>query len=309
VCRPEITADWRGIFTLSENEVYLVGDGGSVFESAGDCQWAQVGTIPGDVADVNLTGIWGYSDGTETSVWAVGNVPPEPGFYQETGAILRWDGIDWTKIDEDGFHTYATVWGSGFNDVYFAGTGIATDFPNAKHWEGTALTTLQISDMGMSKVSGMSGTGSDNVWAVLEQNFNSVFQFQGSQWENKTPPFITEPLNDVWVIPTTLVPTVYAVGDHGGIYRYAGSTWTDESIPSETRDFHAVWASPTGQLFVVGQDRALYRGQLGNPTVWTAMTPPDGTPPGDFLDVWGSSDDDVYVVGTEGVVIRLVPGG
>jgi hypothetical protein len=39
------------------------------------------------------------------------------------------------------------------------------------------------------------------------------------------------------------------------------------------------------------------------------MTPPDGTPPGDFLDVWGSSDDDVYVVGTEGVVIRLVPGG
>ncbi len=309
VCQPEITADWRGIFTLSENEVYLLGDGGSVFESAGDCQWAPTRTIPGDVADVNLTAIWGYSDGTEKAVWAVGNVPPQPGWYGDTGAILKWDGNTWAVIDEDGLQTFTSVWGTGYDNVYFGGTGVSTDFPNAKHWDGSTLTKIRISDMGMSNVTGLSGTGNNDVWAVLHQSFDPVFRFQGSSWENMAPPFTAEPLNDVLVIPTPLVSTVYAVGDHGAIYRYDGSTWTDESIPGETRDFHAVWASPTGQLFVVGQDQTFYRGQVGDPTGWTVQSLPPGLPSGDLLDVWGSSDDDVYVVGTDGVVIRLAPGG
>lgn len=308
-CQPEGTTDWQGIFGFSGSEVFITGEGGSMLQSAGDCQWESVGTIPGDVQGVTLTDLWGHSDGTETVVYAVGNIPPEPGFFSETGAIVRWDGSDWAIVDRDGLHTYASVWGSSPENVYFGGAGVATDFPNAKHWDGNILNPFQISDMGMSNVVAINGIGPSEIWAVMDQDYNSVYRFNGTQWENKTPPFITEPLRDVEVYTTTLQPKVIAVGRTGAIYHYDGSDWEDVSISGESRDFHAVWVSPNGRIFVAGEDQAIYLGHVDDLTEWVPMTPPPGTPDGDFLDVWGSSDEDVYAGGTGGVVIRLEPAG
>ena len=287
----------------------MVGDGESLFQSAGDCQWAQVGTIPSEVANVNFTDLWGHSDGTERVVYAVGNIPPEPGFFSETGAIVKWDGVDWAVVDRDGLHTYSSVWGSSLGNVYFGGAGVATDFPNAKHWDGNLLNPFQISDMGMSNVVAMSGTGPSEIWAVLDQDFNSVYRFNGTQWENKTPPFPTQPLHDVGLYTTTLEVEVIAVGQEGAIYHYDGSDWEDVSISGESRDFIAVWVSPNGRIFVVGEDRALYLGHVSDPTEWTATTPPPGDPTADFLDVWGPSDDEIYLTATDGEVFRLTAGG
>jgi len=305
-CQPGGTTDWHGIYGLSESEVYVAGDGGRVIASGGDCQWLLSGTV---FADVNLRDIWGHTDGTNRALWSAGNIPPEPGLYGETGAILKSDGGPWNKVDEDGLHTYAAVWGSGLDDVYLAGAGVATDFPNVKHWDGSSLTEIRISDMGWSNVTGLSGTGSNDVWAVLEQNFNSVYRFQGGQWEDQTQPFMTQTLHDVWAIQGTGFYAVYAVGDAGAIYRYDGNTWSDESIPGEFSNFYGVWVSATGQVFVVGGDQVIYRGKVNQPGSWTLQSMPTDLPPGDLLDVWGSSDDDVYAVGTEGVIVRLESGG
>ncbi|NNM04697.1 MAG: choice-of-anchor D domain-containing protein [Gemmatimonadetes bacterium] len=308
-CQPAGTTNWTGIFGFSESEVFMFGEEGSALESSGDCQWESVGSIPQDVEGVNFTGIWGYSDGTERVVYAVGNIPPEPGFFSETGSIVKWDGTDWAIVDKDGLHTYSSVWGVDPETVYFGGAGVATDFPNAKHWDGSTLTPFQISDMGMSNVTALSGATASEVWAVLDQTFNSVFRFNGSQWENKTPPFITEPLRDVGVYTTTLETEVIAVGQNGAIYHHDGSTWEDVSISGETRDFRAVWVSPNGRIFVAGDDQALYMGSVDDPTEWTLMPPPPGTPAGDILDIWGSSDDDVYIVGSGNLVFHLTAGG
>jgi hypothetical protein len=314
-CPPGGTLDWYGVHGLSADEVYVAGNGGSVLVSGGDCQWSPVSPF---IIDVNLKGIWGSGSGDQKVLWAVGTIPPPQGTFVQSGAILQWANGSWTKVDEGLMDGYWSVWGSDPDDVYFGGLGVSTDFPNAKHWvgEGEDLETLIISDLGMSKVSGLSGTKPDNVWAVLEQTFFSVYRYEGGEdWQNQTQPFMDQPLHDVWAIQTDDFYAVYAVGEDGAIYRYYGEganptpVWSDESIADETRDFYGVWISATGQVFVVGEDQVIYRGHVNEPGSWVLQARPLDLPAGDLMDVWGSGDDDVYAAGTNGVVLRYTPAG
>jgi len=280
----------------------VAGNSGSVIASGGDCQWFASGSV---FSEVNLTDIWAHSDGASTVAWAVGNIPPPPGLAGETGAILRMDGAIWNKVDEGGFVTYGAVWGSGFDDVYFVGTGVSTDFPNAKHWDGSTFDTLNI-DWGMSELTGVSGNAADDIWAVLRQQSYSVYHYDGSQWTNETQQWMSKPLYDVWTVAGTGFYQVYAVGEDGAIYHFDGTHWTDESIAGEDRDFYGVWVSATGQVFVVGEGHVIYH---FDGSAWNLQSPPPGLPVGDLMDVWGAADDDVYAVGTGGVIVRYTPSG
>jgi hypothetical protein len=298
-CVPGGTRDWHSVSGVSGSEIYVAGDGGSVIASAGDCQWPASGTV---FSDVNLRDIWAYSDGASTVAWAVGNIGASP----PTGAILKLEGGPWNKVDEGWLVTYGAVWGSAFDDVYFVGTGVSTDLPNAKHWNGAAFDTLHISPMGMSEVSGVSGNAANDIWAVLRQPTFSVYHYDGGEWTNETQQWMNKPLHDVWTVAGSGYYQVYAVGEDGAIYHFDGTHWTDESIAGETRDFYGVWVSGTGQVFVVGEGQVIYHYD-GN--AWNLQSPPAGLPAGDLMDVWGSSDDDVYAVGTNGVIIRYTPPG
>jgi len=316
-CSPSgFAGDLHAVSGLSATEVYAAGDGGQVVRTAGDCSWQAFGT---GFDDVNLTDIWVHEEGGEKSLWAVGNIPPPPGLYGGTGAILRSEGGTWSKVDEDGRLTFDAVWGSGLNDVYFAGLGISSDFPNAKHWDGAEdqsgllFSGLIISNFGMSEVTSLGGTGATDIWASLLQSYNSVYRFQGGdEWKDWTPTPPTKVLHDVWAVQGDGFYAVYAVGEDGAIYHHdgtEGSPWTDESIKGEDRDFYGVWVSRTGQVFVVGEGPVVYRGDVNNPTGWVAQSLPEGLPPGALMDVWGVTAGDVYAVGSNGLALHYRPEG
>jgi hypothetical protein len=315
------TMDLHAVTGLSTDQVFIAGDEGVVLTPVGaaSCQWQAIGT---GFTEVDLRDLWVHEDGGKMALWAVGNLPPEPGFFQETGAVLFSETVSqagWSQIDEDDLHTFEAVWGSGFDDVYFAGLGVATDFPNAKRYAGDPqnLEKFTISWSGMSTVTGMDGTGPNDVWAVLHESLNAVYRFSGGDptqdWEDVTPPYAPiSPLNDVWIGSGDGFDVVYAVGDAGAVYRYdrQQGQWLDaESIAGQDGDFHGVWVSPTGKVFAVGEGPMIYEGHVDEPGQWTRHTiPATAVRVGDVLfDVWGTDDENVYAVGTNGIILRYAP--
>jgi len=286
--------DLYGLYGASSSEIYAAGGIGDVLKSGGTCVWEDLNT---GISDVTLAGVWANSTASDTAVWAVGNLTSAP----TTGAIVRGNASGWSKVDEDFSVAYGDVWGGSLDDIYFVGTGIASDFPNGRYWNGATVDTFTI-DFGMSELTGVNGTANDDVWIVLGESSASysVYRFQGTQWANQTLPFTPNPLNDVWVRQGTGFYAVYAVGDDGGIYHYDGSTWTDESISGEDDDFFGVWVSETGQVWAVGENGKIYH---KSGTTWTRQNPPAGID-GDLYDVWGSSDENVFAAGADGLILR-----
>lgn len=292
-----VQTDLHGVSGVSADEVYAAGDGGQVLKHTGDCQWQGLQT---GADTVDLTDIWAYAYGTdnaERSLWAVGNVPPPPGLAQPAGTILASAGGAWTVESYDFRYVYGAVWGSSECDVYFVGMGVSTDFPNAQHYDCQAFTPFQI-DWGMSELSGISGTASDDIWAVLRQQSYNLYHYDGATWTLATAAFMNQPLHDVWA---TASGQVYVVGEQGAIYHYDGTQWTDESVAGESRTFYGVWAAETGEVFVVGAGGAIY---MYDGSAWASQSGPAA---GDLYDVWGTSATNVFAVGSNGTILRYEP--
>jgi hypothetical protein len=102
-----------GIWGSGPNDVWAVGESGTIRHFTGGPEWEIVSSSAGRT----LRSVWGSGS---NDVWAVG----------EAGAILHWDGAAW-KSSVAAFPVNRTkpnlygVWGSGPNDVWIVGDGIA----------------------------------------------------------------------------------------------------------------------------------------------------------------------------------------
>ena len=87
---------------------------------------------------------------------------------------------------------------------------------------------------------------------------------------------------------------VFVVGQDGAIFHYDGAAWTAMTSPT-TQNLRAVWGSAANDVFAVG-DAATILHYDG--VRWTLNSP--GDPPGSsgesVQDVWGSSSSDVFAV-------------
>jgi hypothetical protein len=285
----ELGHDWAAVYGLSPEEVYMAGAEGRVARYAGGCSWEAID--PGDDL-LGLTGIWATAfgaDDAERSLWAVGN-------RVISGRVLRSSGdAAWTVEDESDRFTYGAVWGSDECDVYVAGQGIASDFPNAQRFDCEGSESFQI-DFGMSEVTGLSGTGPDDVWAVLAQPTFQVYRYDGSAWRLETDPLVNRPLHDVWA---TASGHVWVVGEEGAVFHWDGSGWIDESRSVEGT-FYGVWAAESGEVLAVGEAGLAW---FYDGTAWIEEAP--GTTE-DLLDVWGASATELFVVGNQ-AVYRAAP--
>lgn len=276
-----IDADLHGVIAIMDPyRIFAVGDGGTVLMSVGDCNWERLET---GFDHVDFTGVWGTSP---DDLWVVGNAGSAP---QDTGIILRYDGRRWSLEDSDFLITYNALWGSSANDVYFLGVGVATDYYNAKHYDGTALDTLTIDD-GWSEITGVSGISSDDVWVVMNRPSRNIWHYDGSTWEDRSEAWMDQPLHDVWVAPTG---EVFAVGANGATYHYDGSAWEDQT---QGWDKHGVWGASASDVFAVGEIISHYNG-----VSWVLSGSLS------LFAVGGTSGDDVYAVGEYGAIYRYAP--
>jgi hypothetical protein len=282
---PENT-DFRGVWAASETDVHVVGGGdeGVAYRSDGVCQWKALGQ--GVVDDLDLTDVWGSS---ANDIWAVGN-------QLDIGHILHFsEDENWSTLDNDFRFTYDAIWGSGACDVYFGGLGIATDFPNARHYDCAEFQALVV-DMGWDPITGIWGTASNDVWMVMQQPTFSVWHGDLSGWTNQTPDFADQPLHDVWV---TSKAEVFAVGERGTIYHYDGGSWLDQTIPDLTEHFYGVWGTSASNVMAVGSGGIIYRYD-GNK--WMPMEVPTSVT-SDLRAIYGLSELVAFAVGNDGTIL------
>ncbi|MFK7986418.1 MAG: WD40/YVTN/BNR-like repeat-containing protein [Sandaracinaceae bacterium] len=103
---------------------------------------------------------------------------------------------------------------------------------------------------------------------------------------------------------------VWAVGSSGTILRWDGSAWASQESPTD-QDLWGVWGAAADDVWAVGGSARFP--SMAEPTVihydgssWSVVELPalERTGVAAYFKVWGSSANDVYVVGDAGVVLH-----
>lgn len=253
------------------------------------------GSAADDVTAVGANGAILYYDG---SVWdpepigtgddltdVVVDVSGTAAAYRLHGTAA-WRASDTWSVVADGLHCLAVldIWSSGPEDV-FATCGESILHRDAEGWSEMYVAPS------MSVVRGVWGSAADEVFAV--GNSGGVLFYDGESWSEidvGTSAFLTA----VWGSGPN---DVFIVGD-GVVVHYDGA-WSVESVPAEFED---VYGFGPDHVFAVG------RGDDGAQIVWH-YDGAEWSPVFEDLDyrpnsVWGSSVDDLYIVGEGGLILH-----
>jgi predicted outer membrane repeat protein len=226
------------------------------------------------------------------------------------------------------------VWGSSASDVYAVGSGTEPfnlgerNVPLLYHYNGSSWAEASPSlpdNITRAGISGIWGLDADNVYAVgyateaYSEERPLIYYNDGTGWE----PSIL-PLSDGWAEGYlhsswgTATSDIYAVGrgyDESGyfrpmplLYHNNGAVWIQSSLPLPDGMIRGtlsrVWGSSSSDVYAVGYVQGVSRTMFpllyhNDGTAWKEASPalPDGWNEGFLNGVWGTSANDVYVVG------------
>ncbi len=243
-----------------------------------------------DFEDIKLNAVW-ILEG-DIFYAAGGEISSDPGY------IYKFDSY-WGILDTDHMmEYYSSIWGAADCDIHFGGVNVMSMGGwNVKRYDCADFSTFEV-DMGMSEVSGISGSSSTNVWAVLKHSGERhIYHFDGTGWSQKGEAWMSAILHDVWVSDDG---EVFIVGSNGAIYNFDGVNWNQGSLGGFSGTFYGVWGTAADDVYAVGSSAAIYHFD-GNE--WSAQYGPPGLTQ-DLYSVWGSGSSDVWAVGQDGVILH-----
>jgi hypothetical protein len=170
---PPVEELLHGVFAINANEVYAVGDRGTILRRSSD-QWVAMSSG----TDRNLRGVWAASS---SDVWAVG----------VEGTILRFNGVSWSHVSSPDTLPYDGVWGSSANDVWLTGSS------RIVRWDGSSFRTFSLTGTMLS----VHGTGPTDVWTSGENS--PLWRYNGTSWSMVPVGGITGGIYSVLGISTT----------------------------------------------------------------------------------------------------------
>ncbi|RPJ28823.1 MAG: fibronectin type III domain-containing protein [Chloroflexi bacterium] len=302
-------------------------------------------SLPGELIQGYLVGVWGASS---TSVFAVGSGNSGYG-TATLPLIYRKNDTIWTSVIPPlppvtpawNTGSLEAVWGSGDSNVFAVGSGgqdNQLNFPLLSRWNGSTWTSSSPglpAGFNYGHLYDVWGSGASNVFAVGDGGHTNstvtyplLYRYNGSTWTSSSLP-----LPDGWghgylrAVWGSSASNVYAVGfgDMGSasiplLYHYNGSTWSFSTPSLPTEDWgsgylNGVWGSGTNDIYAVGSGNngssvatLLYHYDGSS---WTSSSLPSlsGWSTIRLYSIWGSSANDVYIVGSgihEGTTLPLL---
>jgi hypothetical protein len=221
----------RGVWGVSANDLWIVGDGVVVLHFDGQSLTPVAVPVPPLDAVADLPSASGTAS---NDVWTGGR------------NVLHWDGVAWTAVTidtGDPNQYFADVWAVGPNDVWATGTRVAA------HFDGSTWTVDQLvtGPMGLSAFLYTIWSSGPEAWAAGPGD--RIHHFQNGQWTMVT-------------VPTDSGPLLYDLGGMNGDVHLVGSQSTLRTVengafvpvtdaPATPAIYQGVWVS-TSQVWVVG---------------------------------------------------------
>jgi hypothetical protein len=135
----------------------------------------------------------------------------------------------------------------------------------------------------------------------------AVYQYTSRSWQQVATYLQAARLWDCWAGPGD---RVIAVGENGSIFQHSAEGWRRDEVPESAREaaLYGVWGMPDGSAVAVG-------GGLPGSTETAVILHYDGQAwtradashidTKNLRDVWGSSPDNYFAVGDDGVIGRF----
>lgn len=314
-------ANLRAVWGSGADDVYVVGYDATILHStdAGKTWTAQ--NSPGRS---NLNAVWGSGKRDVYVLDAAGDV------LHSTDAGHKWATRRSASYGKQQLHG---IWGSAENDVYVVGYDEVSDCDHCGftprgmvlHTDDGGATWDQDDSAGVphaifgvdedhvyvaradlrdikdaineialdAYIFAIWASGADDVYAVGEDG--AILHTTDAKTWTPQASGVTHNLRAVWGAGRG---DVFVVGDHGTILHTtdAGATWTPPAAATAA-DLTAVW-----RTFAVGEGGTI----VHRTQDWTSQS--SGTNER-LVGVWGSGDDDVFVVGRAGAILHSVDAG
>lgn len=234
-----VTALLHGIATVDANDVFAVGDAGTILRRQNGA-WTKMTSN----TTANLRGVW-VRDATDA--WAVG----------QGGIVVRWNGTAWSVDENAPVLDYKGVWGSAANDVWMIGDGTAVHFTG-----GTTYTEAVIPGAPVS----ISGVAANDIWIASESG--KISHYAGSSWQVCTgaaPCAVTQ--TSFFAVGARTATDVWVALPGTGTLRWNGTAWTPHA--SDTTLFASIYAPGADNAWGAGGTKVGH----WNGTAWTVASP------------------------------------
>jgi hypothetical protein len=188
----------RGPVVVGEYETILARD---------EQSWAHLsGTFEASYPNISLHAMHGKQP---DDLWAVG----------DAGAMLHWDGKEWSSRTPITSFGLRTVWANASDDVWAAGERGAL-----LHFDGTSWRAHEAGST--VAFDALWGAAQDDVWAA---GWDGLSHWDGQAWEHVATPDLPQgqSVDHLWGSSAT---DIWATSSHDTLLRWNGSTWQRQNV-------------------------------------------------------------------------------
>lgn len=273
-----------GIYGASPNQVWAVGDGGTILLWNG-VLWANYDS---PVLE-NLHGIWGSG---KDDIWAVGN----------NATILHWDGLEWRKVPQPFPNALAAVHGSSAHRAVAVGTqGMYVEWDGGEWRQRQLFKSHQLDSAQLLSV----WVDDTEAWAIIDppagsmeprDNFVQVTGEQVRIWQGVTRKNLRRLFGvdskQLWAITLD------------SLLSYDGEKWTEQQGPTSPLQPAPVF-SYLAAIWGTGKDNLWVAGNLG-PYFRLAADgfKPSSVTQGTVQALYGFGANDIFAAGEAGLLSR-----
>jgi hypothetical protein len=226
-----------------------------------------------------LNGVWG----NDQSIIAVGN----------KGAIIRRQGAAWTPMRSPVKADLFGIWGGPGDEVLAVGDEGTILRYDGKTWEAEETGIEGVGDVAFRGVWGAEGD-----FYVVGDNGWILHRFDG-KWK-KEESYSSYDLQAVWGASVT---DIYVAGGGGTIFRRIGGGWSTEQVAQGWVNLYGLYGLSAVNIWGGGSKGTIivHGGAGWSPEI--SNDPYDRT----VRAAWAFSEDQIWLLGTEGLLIRNQP--